>query len=450
MRFLFLNIDWPGLVSSKTYKIHFALPPLDLLLMQNMAVKAGHEAQMIDCFVDRRAMPSDLFSWADWIIVSTTPYYMWQCPNVDWNWVKACLSPLPGEKTVLTGLHGSVFPALTLEETRVHAIIRGEPEAAFADYLRVNQWRECAGVAYRDAEEIVENPLPEPLEMEDLIVQDYAVDMGSYGYFLLGNRTGVFESSRGCPWKCSFCSQEMYSWRYRTKPAVLFAEEVNRAVLQTGMKTAYFFDLEFTTSKKRTLEICGELIRLNVQKRLIWACQTRADSINEEVITALKESGCKLIHFGVETANTEALKTTNKKTTLEKIERGIRLAKRAGLETACFFLFGLPGEVPDDFEKTIDFARRLNPTYASFRFAIPIPGTPLYERYLQEKGLPWATWPAAYFDDWPHERRVRFMKRAFLKFYLWPKRIEFAEFRSRLRNIDQKLAYFSSISSGGG
>lgn len=448
MKFLFVNLDWPGLVSKKTYKIHLALPPLDLVLLTGFARSAGHEAQIYDCFVEAVENQERVYraaGEADYILIATTPYHMWQCPNSEWNWLKQAIAKFPAQKVILSGLHASVFPEQTLRETGVLAVIRREPETIFRDFLNRLDWRSCQGVSYLDGANYVENRLIELPSMDELTIQDYCVDITKYSYFLLGKNTGVFEASRGCPWKCTFCDQEMYSWKYRTKTPAVFAEEVSRALQATPMKTAYFFDLEFTVSRKRSIELCEELVKSRINEKLRWCCQTRADTIDEEVLDGLKAAGCVLIHFGVESANAPILKATNKKITVEKIERGVKLAKKKGFQTAGFFMFGLPREQPEEFENTLEFARSLNPTYASFHFAIPFPGTPLYQEYLAEKNLPWGVWPATFFDDWPHEQITAYMSRAYKRFYLFPKRFEVREFLFRAQNLRQKLEYFSKV-----
>jgi anaerobic magnesium-protoporphyrin IX monomethyl ester cyclase len=447
MKILLVNLNWSSHVSEKTFKIHFTLPPLDLILLQNATIGTQHEAQIFDGLVDDPAILPSKIAWADWILITTTPYHMWQCPNAEWDNIKKSIKAFPASKTVLIGLHATVFPEQTLRETGVHAVIKAEPESSFRSFLKEPHWQSCPGVSYLSGDLFVKNPSAAFLPPDELIVQDYAVDISKYSYFLLGKRTGVFEASRGCPWKCTFCNQEMFNWKYRTKTPEFFAEEVSRAVDKTGMKTAYFYDLEFTIKNGRPDEICDGLLSRGVHKKITWACQTRADMVDPAILSKLRHAGCRLVHFGVESANPHILSATNKKITLETIERGVRLAKEAGLQTACFFMFGLPEEKPEEFDNTLEFARKLNPTYASFHFAVPFPGTPLYTQYLAEKNLPWGIWPATYFDRWPHEKISSYTGQAFKKFYLMPKRWEMREFIYRLGNIDQKIQYFLSMAN---
>jgi len=445
MKFLLVNLNWANLASPKTFKFHFALPPLDLLILRNIAISNGHEARILDGTVDSLNSADKQTAWADFVLVTTTPYHMWQCPNVEWEVIRNQISIFPREKTILLGLHGTVFPEQTLRETGAYALIRKEPERSFQEYLKIKDWFNVASVSYLNNGVYYENPNAALSNLQECIVNEYSLDISKYTYFLLGKKAGIFESSRGCPWKCTFCDQEMFSWKYRTKEPESFAEEVLRGVNQTGMQHAYFYDLEFTIQGKRTLEVCDQLIKRNIQKKIKWCCQTRADMVNDENLEALKAAGCKLIHFGVESAVPAVLKATNKKITLEKILHGVKLAKKHGFQTACFFMFGLPGENENDFLTTLEFARDLNPTYASFHFAVPFPGTPLYKQYLEEKNLKWGIWPATYFNKWSHAEIRRFLSRAYCKYYLFPKKIEPREFIYRMGNLGPKFQYFASI-----
>ena len=445
MNFVFMNLGWPGLVSKKTHKIHLALPPLDLVLMSNITTALGHKCQIIDGFVDGDSLSNKLIAEADWIIIATTPYHMWQCPNSDWEWIKKSIEAFPKKKVILTGLHASVFPEQTLRETGVHAVISREPEHVLSSYFERLDWKQTPGVSYLEGnnfQSIKYSALP---RMDDLVVRDYCLDISKYSYFLLGTHTGVFEASRGCPWKCTFCDQEMFSWKYRRKSPAVFASEVSHAVAQTGMKTAYFYDLEFTVSKMRTLEICEALMKLNIHKKIRWCCQTRADTVDEDVLRALKAAGCTLIHYGVESANPEVLEATNKKITLDQISHGVKLTKDFRIQTACFFMFGLPGESSDRFTNTLEFARKLNPTYASFHFAIPFPGTPLYQEYLKKNNLIEGVWPSTYFQEWDKLRISKFLRSAYTKFYLFPRKFELSELRWRCSNLVPKIRYFMAV-----
>lgn len=153
--------------------------------------------------------------------------------------------------------------------------------------------------------------------------------------------------------------------------------EVMYSVKEFQARSAYFIDLEFTLKRDFVVELCNGFIKNNVQFR--WTCQTRADTVDLDLLKLMKRAGCKLIHFGVETGSERIMEIINKKISLSCITDGISMTKKAGIDQACFFMFGFPAETEQDRLKTVAFARMLNPTYASFHKVTTYPDTPLFE-----------------------------------------------------------------------
>lgn len=169
----------------------------------------------------------------------------------------------------------------------------------------------------------------------------------------------------------------MYGRQYRTKSPDKLFTEVAYGVQKFHAKSAYFIDLEFTLKRDFVVEFCNKLIKDSISIR--WTCQTRADTVDMELLKLMKRAGCRLIHFGVETGSERVMEIIGKKISLSQIAQGIGMAKKAGIEQACFFMFGFPTETGEDRLKTIAFAKTLNPTYASFHKVTPYQGTPLFE-----------------------------------------------------------------------
>ena len=133
----------------------------------------------------------------------------------------------------------------------------------------------------------------------------------------------------------------MYGKKYRLKSVKNLGKEVETAVKKFGIKNAYFIDLEMTVNKKHVAELCDFLI--NKKIKLSWCCQTRADTVDFKLLKKMRKAGCLLIHYGVETGSPRIMKFIEKKITHEQILNGVRLAHKAGIETACFFMFwGFP------------------------------------------------------------------------------------------------------------
>lgn len=176
----------------------------------------------------------------------------------------------------------------------------------------------------------------------------------------------VVISSRGCPFKCSFCASTSFwghTWRSRTSTNV--AEEVSR------YKTWMFEDDNFTANKKRAIEICS-LVSGS------WQCASRAESLDDDLCAALKRAGCHTVWIGVESFSQRALDDCNKHTTVERMVRGIETAERHGIQTMCQFIVGLPGTTERDIIETARVVSRTRMSRIGVNTAWILPATDIY------------------------------------------------------------------------
>jgi len=373
---LLINPGWGGKISKEGRRFNRAWPPLSLLICASLLEKAGLRVKIVDGRVDRewREKSAWMALESDWIGLTSSPLDRWQCPNLEVESFVELAKSLPSEKLLIMGAHGSLFPGAMLRHTGARAVITGEPEETLLSLVTRNDWSAIPGLAFRENGKTSFTGAPAPAKLEEFPPPSYhLIDPSRYYYELMGRPFFLFESSRGCPYECGFCLKVMYGKGVRMKSTEQVMEEIERAISIAGPCYGYFIDLEFTTNRGHAMEICNELISRNYP--FSWCCQTRADTVDAELLRHMKRAGCRLIHFGVESGSQRILDSTNKRITLEEIRRGIRLTREAGIETACFFMFGFPGELRSDMEETLSFAKELNPTYASFHVATPYPGT---------------------------------------------------------------------------
>jgi len=313
----------------------------------------------------------------DWIALTSSPLDRWQCPNLEIGYFIKIARKLPSEKLIIMGAHGSLAPEPILRKTDARVVIVGEPEKTLLNLLSQNTWDKTAGLVYRRNKEIVFTGTADMTDLDELPLPAFdLVDFSRYQYELLGKRFALFEGSRGCPYQCRYCLKVMYGEGVRFKTIPQMVEEVSYAVGKFGVRCGYFIDLEFTIDRSRIMHFCDRLI---CQKYpFIWCCQTRPDAVDRELLTKMKQAGCRLIHYGIETGSQQLLNDINKKVNLDTIQAGIQMTREAGIDTACFFLFGFPGETKKNMLETINLAKTLNPTYASFHTVTPYPGTSIY------------------------------------------------------------------------
>jgi anaerobic magnesium-protoporphyrin IX monomethyl ester cyclase len=344
------------------------------------------------------------------------------------------------------GSHGTVKPAEILALTRATAVVRGEPENTVLELARTSALSAVNGISYVDGGTVVHRPDQKPVRMDDLPLPAFdLLPMDKYHYEVLGDRFTLFEMSRGCASNCTFCLLKTYGTGVRKKSVQALIREIEFAVREHGVRTAYFIDLEFTVLRKQVLELCRYLVEANLG--LEWCCQTRLDLVDGELLSWMRRDGCRLIHTGVEAGSDRMLELVDKGITLDGIRRGIAAIKDAGIETACFFMIGFPESTEADMEDIVQLAMELEPTYPLFHVTAPYPGTRLHAQVLADPSL-------RFSDDslFPEAIEARFTlpelkamtRRAYLRYYTRPRYV-----MNRLRKGDfstlvSQLRLFSS------
>jgi radical SAM superfamily enzyme YgiQ (UPF0313 family) len=189
----------------------------------------------------------------------------------------------------------------------------------------------------------------------------------------------VFNSSRGCPFHCIFCEAQGSRWRARSAPNVV--AEFEECYEKHGVREIDIFDSSFTVKKQRVLDIARLLIERGLSRKIIWDVRSRVDTVDEEMLEALKEAGCYRIFYGIESGNPEVLRRLRKEVDLGRVERIIRKTDQLGISAFGYFLVGSPGDTRETIRETIDFAKRLPLDFAIFNALTAFPKTELYEKY---------------------------------------------------------------------
>jgi radical SAM superfamily enzyme YgiQ (UPF0313 family) len=193
---------------------------------------------------------------------------------------------------------------------------------------------------------------------------------------------GMILTSRGCPFNCNFCcSVKLWGRKVIYRSVDNVVEEIKQVKDNHGTTDFYIVDDSFTSTKKRTLEFCEKIKDVGVT----WSCLTRVDLVDEEVVTAMKNSGCKMIKVGIESGSEKILKIMNKKIRREEIRRAADVFKKVGMKWFSYFIIGIPEETKEDLQETIDFCKEVRPNFISFSVYTPLPGTPFYEALGEDK-----------------------------------------------------------------
>ncbi|HKZ40093.1 MAG TPA: radical SAM protein, partial [Candidatus Hodarchaeales archaeon] len=190
---------------------------------------------------------------------------------------------------------------------------------------------------------------------------------------------------RGCPYNCAFCeTKQLWGNACRGFSPKYILEEIKHLMANYGTKGIYFFNDNFTLRKKDTSELCSLIRKEHLD--IEWVCDTRVDLVSRELLREMKAGGCKTIWFGGESGSQRILDAIKKRVSLKQIEDAFKISREEGIQTACSFLLGIPGETMDEMNMTFKFARKLDPDWCRFNIYVAVPGSPLYKEVM-EKGL---------------------------------------------------------------
>ncbi|OPZ08682.1 MAG: coproporphyrinogen III oxidase [candidate division BRC1 bacterium ADurb.BinA292] len=195
----------------------------------------------------------------------------------------------------------------------------------------------------------------------------------------------VIHGNRGCPAKCIFCPAGVmsgYRIRYRS-PGNIMAE-IDDCVRTYGIREFLFHGDTFTINKKWLIELCDLIIASGHKIR--WGCNSRVDTIDDERAAKMRQAGCWVVAFGVESGNQEILDYMKKGQKAERAFKAAEVCRRHGLRVHTFFVIGTPLETRATLRETYEYARKIDPDFFDFNIAYPLPGTELYE-IAEREGL---------------------------------------------------------------
>jgi anaerobic magnesium-protoporphyrin IX monomethyl ester cyclase len=196
---------------------------------------------------------------------------------------------------------------------------------------------------------------------------------------------------RGCPYTCKWCSRAVYGLSYRRRSPEKVVEELELIKKEYNPDTLWFVDDVFTISHKWLKSFAEELKKKDVL--IPYECITRADRMNEEVITLLKETGCFRVWIGAESGSQKVIDLMDRRVDVNQVRDMIKLTRKHGIEAGTFIMLGYPGETEKDIEETIHHLKQSNPDHFTITVAYPIRGTELYQEIeaTQTTQLDWAT-----------------------------------------------------------
>lgn len=362
----------------------------------------------------------------------------------------------PDSVIIFGGIHPTAMPDEMMAYEHIDVVVRGEAEDIIVELYQClknkKDFTHLESISYRRNGQIIHNARSKGIENLD--------NLPSFPYELLSNKKydfGFVIGSRGCPHNCFFCSNKINSqrkFRYRSSESIV--NDLRLLYYKFNRKYINFLDDDLLTNHTRIRELVEAIKKSDIYKKMHFNFNARGDNCNEEILQLLFDAGFSGVYFGIETASERVMKMANKGETVQEVVDAIRIAKKIGFFVSCNFIFGLPGETPQDRKDAFKLTKELDIDIVKYNNATPYPGTQLYQIAKNQNRLyiyglyenlntvssfidkPFQRTPFSYIPEGNTEKQIEYdIYLGFLKFYFNYKR-----FIKVFTNPDKNIAWF--------
>jgi len=337
--------------------------PLGIGFLLSVLKQNGYEVDFHDRYLyEDYSFPEKEYEWV--MIYSNTPCFEDTLRIINHYKGKA--------KIIVGGPHTSIYP-----ETLADAdyIVQGEGEEAMLYILKgdAKQYLLPTRISNLDS-------LPMP-DYETFSKMPYTTEVKWTDKKPIYN----YISSRGCPYRCTFCdTKRIWGRKYTFHSAERVISDIKYLIKTYGVQGIYFREDNFTCNRTRLIELCKGLKELNI----VWLCETRVNSVDEEIVKLMAEAGCIMWYVGFESGSQHMLDVYQKDTTIEQGLKAAELAHKYGIKFAGSFIEHHPEETPEDRKLTSQFKSQIKADTVwvnKYR--------PSFDKYVEEvmKGKTWLT-----------------------------------------------------------
>lgn len=299
---------------------------------------------------------------------------------------------------------GGPHVTFTAEETlrtmpQVDVVARGEGDQIIVDLARALDegagLEGVPGISFRRDGQVVETPAPPPLDVTTLPMPAFhLLPMDRYRWPELGGPFATVITSRGCPFKCTFCSEWPF-WRggWRPYDPEIVVEQLDVLVNRYGRRNIWFGDDCFNVDGDHIAAICEGILRRGIEVN--WYYQGRADLLvkYKDLLPLTRRAGNRMVQIGIEASSDEQRDELNKQLSTETVKKAVRLLRQHDIVCQGMMIVGVPSDSPRTFEHKVRFIKRLDVDFPVFTLYTPFPGTPAFDEAVAEG---WIELPADY------------------------------------------------------
>jgi anaerobic magnesium-protoporphyrin IX monomethyl ester cyclase len=338
-----------------------------------------------------------------------------------------------GAFVVMGGFHPTAFREEMLKSAYVDAAAIGEGEATFRELVLKGPSKEVKGLILRDNGEIVFTGNREIIkDINSIALPLRNIRPKRYGEKGDAYSIDTIFTSRGCPWSCSFCANDLMHQHWRGRSPQNVIDEIALLHDPRKKKLLKIWDANFLTNIGRVETICDMMIERGLTNFRIMT-ETRAKDLirAEHILGKLRKVGLSKVGLGIESPNVNTLKLMNKKNTLDDISRAITLLQKHGIGPEGYFIIGHYTETIEDTFIYPEYAKGLGLRQSLFMCMTPYPGTKIFEEYRNEKKITSYDWDL--YNNFCPVVETRHMNTATLIRMLAYCNIAFNDFRSVLK-----------------
>lgn len=364
-------------------------PPLGILALASMIQRYGYEVCVLDAHAENYSMEDIVQKVKEFepdVVGITAMTVMISAAAEIAKSVKGYDRRI---RTVLGGVHITAEPITTLERyPQFDFAVIGEGEVVFTEFLeRLRKIQDLANIqslVWRQGDKIHVNSRraffkgldefpPPAFDLVPNLFNHYRLSVFGTRKF----RSVGLVTSRGCTGKCTFCDLGVVGRGYRANTATYLISLMKDVYEKYGVNDFLFYDDLFVGSRPRLQEVCDMIIREKLP--FTWSCCARVDFIHKDMLALMKQAGCWMIEYGIESGCQRIIDSMRKNISKEKIRETINATHDAGIITKGNFIFANLGETHDSLMESIDFACSLKLTYFQHTFLAPLPGSEIYE-----------------------------------------------------------------------
>jgi radical SAM superfamily enzyme YgiQ (UPF0313 family) len=288
---------------------------------------------------------------------------------------------------IMGGAHATFsYADILYPGSPVDCVVIGEGEGTVSELVRKLRdgtgWQDIQGIAYLEQESvIVTGKRPHLRDLDSLpmatryLGDSVGVDIQLQAEFII--------TTRGCPSACYFCSSpQFWDRKVRFRSPGNIVDEMEYIRNRFGLIYFSIRDDTFTVDRNRTIEFCRMLIERKLY--IVWNCQSRVATLDEELLIWMKRAGCECVQLGVESGSPRVLKQLGKVITPAQVVRVADLIRKVGISLSIYLITDVPGETEEDIQQSIELIKQIGPDDGYVSPLAYFPGTRLFNEAVDD------------------------------------------------------------------